>query len=220
VVQKRNRALILLLLSTGARSSEVLRLDRSEWKSERWWVLGEGDGERIVEVTDKVRAAVEDYLDTRGPLPRFVHWLARTGPPASTGSPSPVRSMCAASSRSSSSACRCLPPPAPAHAGNTAPRDHGRCPVHRRHPRVTAAWGQWCVGRLRSESAEVRLRAGRNALSATIPHSASRPPLLLVEPFALIAVLRSGAGWLGWGVSTVAGGCVAGSVVVLDHDDR
>jgi integrase len=63
LVQKRNRALILLLLSTGARSSEVLRLDRSEWKSERWWVLGEGDRERIVEVTDKVRAAVEDYLD-------------------------------------------------------------------------------------------------------------------------------------------------------------
>jgi integrase len=29
LVQKRNRALILLL-STGARSSEVLRLDRSE----------------------------------------------------------------------------------------------------------------------------------------------------------------------------------------------
>jgi integrase len=52
VVQKRNRALILLLLSTGARSSEVLRLDRSEWKSERWWVLGEGDGERIVEVAE------------------------------------------------------------------------------------------------------------------------------------------------------------------------
>jgi integrase len=31
LVQKRNRALILPLLSTGARSSEVLRLNRSEW---------------------------------------------------------------------------------------------------------------------------------------------------------------------------------------------
>jgi integrase len=30
LVQKRNRALILPLLSTGARSSEVLRLNRSE----------------------------------------------------------------------------------------------------------------------------------------------------------------------------------------------
>jgi hypothetical protein len=32
-------------------------------ESERWWVFGEDDRERIVEVTDKVRAAVEDYLD-------------------------------------------------------------------------------------------------------------------------------------------------------------
>jgi site-specific recombinase XerD len=39
---------LILLLSTGARSSEVLRFDRSEWKLERLWVLGEGDRERIV----------------------------------------------------------------------------------------------------------------------------------------------------------------------------
>ena len=36
LAQKRNRALILLL-STGARSSEILRFDRSEWKLERLW---------------------------------------------------------------------------------------------------------------------------------------------------------------------------------------
>jgi site-specific recombinase XerD len=42
----RDRALILLLLSTGARISEILRLDRSDWKPDRLWVLGvcEDDG--------------------------------------------------------------------------------------------------------------------------------------------------------------------------------
>jgi integrase/recombinase XerD len=65
LAQKRDRALILLLLSTGARISEMLRLDRSDWKPERLWVLGKGDRERVVQVTEKARAAVEDYLHAR-----------------------------------------------------------------------------------------------------------------------------------------------------------
>jgi site-specific recombinase XerD len=36
------------VLSTGARISEVLRLDRSAWKPEHMWVVGKGDRERIV----------------------------------------------------------------------------------------------------------------------------------------------------------------------------
>src|SRR5256714_6595440 len=63
--QKRDRALILLLLSTGARISELLRLDRSQWKPERLWVVGKGDRERTVQVTDKARAAVDAYLTAR-----------------------------------------------------------------------------------------------------------------------------------------------------------
>jgi integrase len=63
--KQRDRALILLLLSTGARISEILRLDRSDWKPERLWVLGKGDRERVVHVTDKARAAVENYLTAR-----------------------------------------------------------------------------------------------------------------------------------------------------------
>jgi site-specific recombinase XerD len=56
LAQKRNRALILLL-STGARSSEVLRFDRSEWKLERPWVLGKGDRESgYTEITAQRRA--------------------------------------------------------------------------------------------------------------------------------------------------------------------
>jgi site-specific recombinase XerD len=58
---QRDRALILLL-STGAQISEILRLDRSDWKPERMWVLGKGDRERVVKVTDKTRAAVQEYL--------------------------------------------------------------------------------------------------------------------------------------------------------------
>jgi len=54
-----------LLLSTGARISEILRLNRSDWKPERMWVVGKGDRERVVQVTDKARAAVEEYLDAR-----------------------------------------------------------------------------------------------------------------------------------------------------------
>jgi integrase len=65
--EKRDRALILLLLSTGGRTriSEILRLDRSQWKSDRMWVIGKGDRERVVQVTEKARAAVGDYLDAR-----------------------------------------------------------------------------------------------------------------------------------------------------------
>ena len=39
-----------------------MRLDRSDWKPDRLWVLGKGDRERVVQVTDKARAAVEDYI--------------------------------------------------------------------------------------------------------------------------------------------------------------
>jgi site-specific recombinase XerD len=63
--EQRDRALILLLLSTGARISEILRLDRSDWKPDRLWVLGKGDRERVVQVTDKARAAIEEYLTAR-----------------------------------------------------------------------------------------------------------------------------------------------------------
>src|SRR5205085_6511835 len=63
LAHKRDRALILLLLSTGARISEILRLDRAQWKPQRLWVVGKGDRERLVQITDKARAAVEDYLN-------------------------------------------------------------------------------------------------------------------------------------------------------------
>jgi len=63
--QMRDRAVILFLLSTGARIDEVLRLDRTDWQPARMTVIGKGDRERTVTVTEKARQAVEDYLEAR-----------------------------------------------------------------------------------------------------------------------------------------------------------
>ena len=65
VEAKRDRALILLLLSSGARISEVLRLDRDDWAMDRVTVRGKGDRERVLMITDKARDAVDDYLAAR-----------------------------------------------------------------------------------------------------------------------------------------------------------
>jgi integrase/recombinase XerD len=62
---KRDRALLLLLLSTGARISEVLRLDKTDWGHERLTVVGKGDKERVVNVTQRAREAVDEYLAER-----------------------------------------------------------------------------------------------------------------------------------------------------------
>ena len=64
-MEKRNKAFILLLLSTGARISEVLQLDRSAWGHEWLVVRGKGDRERTAMVTARARDAVDDYLAAR-----------------------------------------------------------------------------------------------------------------------------------------------------------
>jgi site-specific recombinase XerD len=56
---------MLLLLSTGARISEVLRLDRTDWDRERLTVVGKGDKERVDNVTARARDAVDEYLAGR-----------------------------------------------------------------------------------------------------------------------------------------------------------
>jgi integrase/recombinase XerD len=76
----RDRALVLFLLSTGARISEVLRLDRDDWNPRRQTVVGKGDRERVVTVTERARRAVEAYLaDRDDPSPAlFVSYQAAT----------------------------------------------------------------------------------------------------------------------------------------------
>ena len=63
--EKRDRALLLLLLSTGARISELLRLDRSDWVLARLVLRGKGDRERPALVTERARRAVDTYLRAR-----------------------------------------------------------------------------------------------------------------------------------------------------------
>ena len=62
---KRDRAFILFLLSTGARIAEALRLDRGDWKPEAMTVIGKGDRERPVSITEKAKEAMEEYLAAR-----------------------------------------------------------------------------------------------------------------------------------------------------------
>jgi site-specific recombinase XerD len=63
--QLRDRAFVLFLLSTGARIAEALRLDRADWQPDRMRVIGKGDRERTVLITEKARQAMEDYLGAR-----------------------------------------------------------------------------------------------------------------------------------------------------------
>jgi site-specific recombinase XerD len=84
LAEKRDRALLLLLLSTGARISELLRLDRADWARDRLVLRGKGDRERPALVTERARRAVDAYLrarDDRSPA-LFISFQ-----PASSGRP-------------------------------------------------------------------------------------------------------------------------------------
>jgi site-specific recombinase XerD len=66
--ERRDRALVLLLLSSGARVSELLRLDRRDWSHNRLMLRGKGSRKRTVVVTSSARKAVDEYLQARGKL--------------------------------------------------------------------------------------------------------------------------------------------------------
>ena len=101
LAQKRDRAFIVFPLSTGARISEALRLDRHDWTSGRMHLVGKGNRERVVFVTDKAAQAVEDYLaaytDTHRPCSSAFN--PRAGTAAATGCRSPAPNTSAGSSR-------------------------------------------------------------------------------------------------------------------------
>ncbi|MGH7877430.1 MAG: tyrosine-type recombinase/integrase [Candidatus Dormibacteraceae bacterium] len=65
--EKRDRALVNFLISTGCRISEALALDRSsvQRQGNRLIVTGKGDKQRAVYLTDDAKAAVDDYLQAR-----------------------------------------------------------------------------------------------------------------------------------------------------------
>jgi site-specific recombinase XerD len=64
---KRDRALVHFLISTGCRISEALALDRTDFPrtGNRLVVTGKGSKQRSVYLTADARAALEDYLGSR-----------------------------------------------------------------------------------------------------------------------------------------------------------
>jgi site-specific recombinase XerD len=66
-LEKRDRALVHFLLSTGCRISEALQLERTDVprQGNRLIVTGKGAKQRAVYLTDDAKAAVDDYLQAR-----------------------------------------------------------------------------------------------------------------------------------------------------------
>jgi site-specific recombinase XerD len=67
VPDKRDRALVQFLISTGCRISEALALDRTDFPrtGNRLVVTGKGAKQRAVYLTSDARSALEDYLAVR-----------------------------------------------------------------------------------------------------------------------------------------------------------
>lgn len=67
LAEKRDRALVHFLVSTGCRISEALALDRTDFprSGNRLVVTGKGSKQRSVYLTADARAALEDYLSAR-----------------------------------------------------------------------------------------------------------------------------------------------------------
>jgi site-specific recombinase XerD len=67
LLQKRDRALVNFLISTGCRISEALALDRTDAprRGNRLVVTGKGSKQRSVYLTEGARAAIDDYLQSR-----------------------------------------------------------------------------------------------------------------------------------------------------------
>jgi len=66
-LQRRDRALVHFLISTGCRISEALALDRTDVprQGSRLVVTGKGSKQRAVYLTADAKAALEDYLGAR-----------------------------------------------------------------------------------------------------------------------------------------------------------
>jgi site-specific recombinase XerD len=67
VLEKRDRALVQFLVSTGCRISEALALDRTDFprSGSRLVVTGKGNKQRSVYLTTDAREAMEEYLTAR-----------------------------------------------------------------------------------------------------------------------------------------------------------
>lgn len=66
-IERRDRALVHFLISTGCRISEALQLDRTDVprQGRRLVVTGKGSKQRSVYLTDDAKAAMDEYLESR-----------------------------------------------------------------------------------------------------------------------------------------------------------
>jgi site-specific recombinase XerD len=84
IIDKRDRALVNFLISTGCRISEALNLNRGDIPAggSRLVVTGKGNKQRVVYLTDDARAALDDYLQAREDtsLALFVNYDRKVGP--------------------------------------------------------------------------------------------------------------------------------------------
>src|SRR2546421_10588275 len=66
-IERRDRALVHFLISTGCRISEALQLDRADVprQGSRLIVTGKGSKQRAVYLTDDAKAALDEYLEAR-----------------------------------------------------------------------------------------------------------------------------------------------------------
>ncbi len=67
LIEKRDRALVHFLISTGCRISEALSLDRNDIPVDghRLVVTGKGSKQRVVYLTEDARAGIDEYLKAR-----------------------------------------------------------------------------------------------------------------------------------------------------------
>ena len=134
--EKRDRALLLLLLSTGARISELLRLDRADWARERLVLRGKGDRERPALVT-RASPARRRHLPAcpRRSLTGPLHLLP-AGLTGNAGQPAdrPGRPPHLPPARPGRRRGALPSSPAPPHAGHPPPGASGRRSPHRRDP--------------------------------------------------------------------------------------
>lgn len=66
VIALRNRAMLEVLLATGARISELVNLNRSQIDgSGKIFIMGKGKKQRFVYLTDRAKSHLEAYLATR-----------------------------------------------------------------------------------------------------------------------------------------------------------
>jgi integrase/recombinase XerD len=81
----RDRAIILLLLDTGLRASEVcgVLVDAIDWHEQTLTVWGKGAKQRLVPFGEAARQALQAYLDRRGDLDTPQVFVSNLGDPLS-----------------------------------------------------------------------------------------------------------------------------------------